>query len=102
VLKERSEFVVETSVCTSEKHFMHSTELNTINYAAQNMLIFGSRLVVILDGYIVALIHLGYVCRTEKIKFYNILNMLEIYCAIQWLKKYEAVKYKHKLCPNNN
>jgi hypothetical protein len=81
---------------------MQSTELNTINYPAQNMLIFDSRLVVILDGYIVALIHLGHVCRTEKITFYIIFNTLEIHYAIQCLKKYEAVNYKHKLCPNNN
>jgi hypothetical protein len=82
---------------------MHSTELHAINYPVQNMLIFGSRLVVILDGYTVALIHLGQnVYRTEKIKFDIIFSILEIRYAIQCLKKHEAVNYKHKLCPNNS
>jgi hypothetical protein len=80
VLKQHFEFAVDTSLCTPESHFMHSTERDTINYPVQNMLIFGSRLIVILNGYTVVLIHLGQnVYRTEKIKFCIIFNMLEIH-----------------------
>jgi hypothetical protein len=52
-----------------------STELNTIYYPAQNMPIFVYKLIVVLNGYAIALIQLGqYVYRTEKIKFYTIFN----------------------------